>query len=117
MVIDLPEFDTGQYEGYELKMAEGGAVLTLHIAEEENFILNFHRVRWHQFTADPNCSVEMINNSYFKLTEVFPSRELDSFLGSDRSTRRAYKELHHYRIYLDGGGCHEFFAESVHAGL
>lgn len=34
-------------------------------------------------------------------------------LGSDKSPLKAYKELHHYCIFLDETGCHEFFAESA----
>lgn len=115
MEITLPAFDTGLYEGSELHMAGGGAVLTVHIAEHPDFSVRFTKVRWHQFTTLPNCTQEMVGSAYFKVVEVESSRELADFLKKDRSSQRAYKELHHFRIFLDETGCHEFLAESANA--
>jgi hypothetical protein len=114
-MIDLPEFDTELYEGCELHMLNGGALLQVNIAEKPTFSVRFDKVRWHQFTALPNCNVEMIESSYFKLTELQNSEKLSSFLASGIATVKAYKELHHFRIFLDETGCHEFIAESAHA--
>jgi hypothetical protein len=115
LIIDLPEFDTGQYEGCEFIMSSGDAKLTLRFSELPAFGVKFSRARWHQFTALPNCSVEMIKSAYFRLVELKYSSALAAFIAGDRSPRRAYKELHHYRIFLDETGCHEVFAESVAA--
>lgn len=114
-MIDLPEFDTGLYEGCELQMLNGATILKVNISENPSFFIRFNKVRWHQFTALPNCTVEMINSSYFRLVEIQNSKELASFISSDTASVKAYKELHHYRIFLDETGCHEFFAESAHA--
>ena len=114
-MIELPEFDTGLYEGCELHMLNGGALLMVNIAENPSFSIRFNKVRWHQFTALPNCSAEMIENSYFKLSELQISDKLSSILASDTASVKAYKELHHFRIFLDETGCHEFIAESAHA--
>ncbi|HIC47195.1 MAG TPA: hypothetical protein EYM37_09650 [Methylophaga aminisulfidivorans] len=113
-MINLPEFDTGLYEGCELQMLNGRALLKVNIAENPSFSIRFNKVRWHQFTALPNCSAEMIENSYFMLSELQNSDKHSSFLAGDTSSVKTYKELHHFRIFLDETGCHEFIAESAY---
>jgi hypothetical protein len=115
-VAELPKFDTGQYEGCEFAISGGDARLTIRFTELAPFEINFYRTRWHQFTALPNCDAELVKSAYFRLVKVIESRALLSFIDSDRAPRRAYKELHHYRIFLDETGCHELFAESASAG-
>jgi hypothetical protein len=118
LIIDLPKFDTGQYEDCEFIMFGGDAKLTLRFSELPAFGIKFSRTRWHQFTALPNCSVEMVKSAYFRLVELKYSSALAAFIDGDRLNRdrmRAYKELHHYRIFLDETGCHEVFAESAAA--
>lgn len=114
-MIKLPKFDTGLYEGCELHMQDGGAMLQVNIAENSSFSIRFSKVRWHQFIALPNCTAEMVQSSYFELSEVENSKELATFMANDRASVKAYRELHHYRIFLEETGCHEFFAESAHA--
>jgi hypothetical protein len=58
-VAALPKFDTGQYEGCEFVMSGGDARLTIRLSELPAFEVNFYRARWHQFTAMPNCSVQI----------------------------------------------------------
>jgi hypothetical protein len=112
-IIELPEFDTGQYEGCELHMVGGNASLMLHVAELPDFEIRFARVRWHRYTQMYSCEASWVAEAYFRLIEVQPSELLDSFIKSDRSLQKAYKELHHFRIFLDETGCHEFFAEAA----
>jgi hypothetical protein len=114
LIIELPKFDTGLYEGCEFIMSGGDARLTLVFSELPAFRISFSRARWHQFTALPNCSVEMIEGAYFRLVELRDSRALTAFIASDQPPRKAYRELHHYRIFLDETGCHELFAQSAH---
>jgi hypothetical protein len=114
-VAELPKFDTGQYEGCEFVMSGGDARLTLRFSELPSFEISFYRVRWHQFIALPNCDAEIIKGAYFRLVELADSRDLLAFIQSDRAPTRAYRELHHYRIFLDETGCHEVFAESASA--
>ncbi|WP_290623529.1 hypothetical protein [Kangiella sp.] len=38
-MIELPDFDTGQYEGSELLMSNGETSLTIRITEQSNFII------------------------------------------------------------------------------
>jgi hypothetical protein len=116
-VAELPRFDTGQYTGCEFSISGGDARLTLRFAELPPFEIKFHRARWHQFTALPNCDAESVKSAYFRLVEVMESSALSIFIDGDRAPKRAYKELHHYRIFLDETGCHELFAESASAGM
>jgi len=115
-VAELPSFDTGQYEGCEFVMSDGDARLTIRFTDLPPFEISFYRLRWHQFTALPNCDADLVKSAYFRLVEAIESPTLLSFIDSDRAPRRAYKGLHHYRIFLDETGCHEFFAESASAG-
>ena len=62
-----------------------------------------------------NCTAELIEGSYFVLSEISPSAGLDAYIKNDQAGAKAYRELHHYRIFLDETGCHEVFAESVSA--
>jgi hypothetical protein len=113
LIVALPEFDTGQYEGCDFVMSGGEARLTLRFSELPDFRISFARLRRHQFTALPNCSVDMINTAYFRLVELKGSSALATFIKQDRAPKKAYRELHHYRIYLDETGCHEVFAQSA----
>jgi hypothetical protein len=113
VVLELPPFDTGQFEGCELRLAEGNATLTLLVAGSAPFPIRFTRVRWHQFTALPNCAPEMATDAWFRVVEYLASPALADFIRKDGSSTKAYARLGHYRIFLDETGCHEFFAESV----
>ena len=112
-VLQLPEFDTGQFGGSSFLMANGDAYLGIEVSGVEVPRIRFERVRWHQFTALYNCSVEQIESAYFTLTEVCESSPLQDFLANDKAPAKAYSELHHYRIFLDETGCHEVFAQSA----
>ena len=111
-VSEFPPFDTGQFEGAEFHMSQGDARLVVHVAGAEDVVVSFKRVRWHEFTALYNCSSEQVAGAYFKLAEVTPSPALAAYIAADKSGARAYKELHHYRVFLDEHGCHEVFAQS-----
>jgi hypothetical protein len=112
-IIELPSFDTSQYEGCEFLMRNADAVLTIAVASLAPIVISFRKVRWHQFTALYNCSPDQIEGSYFVLSEVVPSAAVQEFVRSDTARAKAYEELHHFRIFLDETGCHELFAESV----
>jgi hypothetical protein len=114
LIFALPQFGTGQYEDCEFIMSDGDARLTVAFSELPAFRVGFSRARWHQFTALPNCSVEMIEGAYFRLVELRGSSALTAFIKGDQASAKAYRELHHYRIFLDETGCHELFAQSAH---
>ena len=62
-MIELPEFDTGEYEGSEFLIADGNGKLTIHITNRQPFVVFFYRIRWHEFTALYNCTRENISNA------------------------------------------------------
>jgi hypothetical protein len=111
IVTRLPSFDTGSYEGSEFLMSRGDAVLTIHVADMPSIKINFSRVRWHQFTALYNCTPDQIKGAYFAVEEIDHSGSLAAYVANDRAGAKAYRELHHYRIFLDETGCHEVYAE------
>jgi hypothetical protein len=113
VVFDLPEFDTGEYEGASFEMADGNARLAIRVAGRPDFVVVFKRARWHQFTALPNCTPEMVRDSYFRLVSYPGSVEVSRFINRDRSGAKAYSGLSHFRIFLDETGCHELYAESA----
>jgi hypothetical protein len=113
VVFALPPFDTGQYAGCEFHMASGDATLLVRIDEADPVTIAFRKVRWHRFTAPPNCEAAWIREAYFRLVEVSRSEALDAFVATERSPIKAYRELHHFRIFLDETGCHEVFAEAA----
>ena len=113
VVLELPPFDTGQYESCEFVMSGGGATLTVRIAQLAPLSVRFSKVRWHQFTALYNCTPEMVNDSYFRLVEYRNSLAIASFIAHDSAGKKVYSTLSHFRIFLDETGCHEVFAESA----
>lgn len=110
-VIELPEFDTGQYESHEFHMANGNADLLLKIADLPDVKIHFRRVWWHQYTQLHSCDPSWIKKAYFRVVEVSPDERLRHFLAQDQASVKAYGRLFHYRIFLDESGCHEVFAE------
>ena len=114
-VLELPVFDTGQYESHEFHMAEGNAHLLIKIMDLPDFKIYFRRVRWHQYTQMYSCDPAWIKEAYFRLVEVSPSERLRHFLAQDRTSIKPYGKLFHYRIFLDESGCHEVFAEEASA--
>jgi hypothetical protein len=111
-IYKLLPFDTGRYEGHEFLMANGNATLAVHVAELSPVKIQFERIRWHEFTALYNCSPVQVSSAYFELVELVQSKRLIEYVGNDRATAKAYRELHHYQIFLDESGCHEVFAQS-----
>jgi hypothetical protein len=95
-------------------MRGGDSVLTIKLSGRPNFSIEFKRTRWHRFTQLHSCKHQWIEQAYFRVVEIDAAEALNQFLAADASSIRAYKKLHHYRIFLDETGCHEVFAESAH---
>lgn len=110
-IYDLPEFDTGLYEGCSFGQSGLNAFLTVNVVELGDLTISFQGVRYYQFTSLYCCSPEMVK-AYFKLVEVEKSRELKSFLKRDRSSNFSSQGIRHYRIFLDETGCYDVFSES-----
>ncbi len=114
-VYEFPPFDTGLYDSTEFLHSSGNARLLIRVKEHADIILEFKRLRWHEFTALYNCSTEQIETAYFKLVRLDDSEQLTRFLASDRAPSKAYKELYHFRVFVAEHGCHELFAQSFRA--
>jgi hypothetical protein len=114
-VITVPDFDSGRYEDCDFLMSKGAALLTIYVTDMPPFKIQFSRVRWHEFTALYNCSAEQVKSAYFALVEIVESPSLTAYIANDKAVIKAYRELHHYRIFLDETGCHELFAQSCSA--
>jgi hypothetical protein len=50
-IYDFPPFDSGLFDAAEFLMSGGNARLLIKVAEHSDIILQFKRVRWHEFTA------------------------------------------------------------------
>lgn len=72
-LIELPGFDTAEYESHELHMVEGNAHLFLKITDLPDFKIHFRRVRWHQYARLHSCDPAWIKEAYFRLVEVSPN--------------------------------------------
>jgi hypothetical protein len=115
-VIELPAFDSGQYEGCEFRISDGSAALSIRVAEQEPFTIYFSHVRWCEFTALPNCSADQIRSAYFKLVDLGSTDWRSAFSSADTSARKPYASLRHFRIFLEETGCYELLAESAWIG-
>lgn len=112
-IYKLPPFDTGRFEEASLSMSGGNAELVISVIGIGELKIAFERVRWHEFTALYNCSADQIDSAYFELVELVGSESLKKYVENDQASVKAYSELHHFRIFLDGHGCHEVFAQSA----
>jgi len=120
VVLELPKFDTGQFEDCAFHMDGGDATLVIRIAEIGDFSISFHRVRWHRFTQLLSCDTSWIHQAYLRLIEVRPGELIDSLLKpytGAKAAPRPFRELHHFMIFLDEVGCHEVVAESAEGSL
>jgi hypothetical protein len=63
LVYDFPPFDTGLFDTAEFLMSRGDARLLIKVTEHSKIILQFKRVRWHEFTALNNCSAEQVESA------------------------------------------------------
>jgi len=108
---EFPPFDSGLFAKVDFLTTGGDARLLVRVAEHSDIILQFKRVRWHEFTAVHNCAVEQIKSAYFKLVRLDDSDRLTKYIRADHAGSKAYNELHQFRVFLDEHGCHEVFAE------
>jgi hypothetical protein len=56
----------------------------------------------------------LIQGCDMAVAEVHDSPALKAYIGRERVGPEDAAALHHYRIYLGKGGCHEAFARSVY---
>lgn len=83
---------SGLFDSAEFLMSGGNARLLIKVAEHSDIILQFKRVRWHEFTALYNCSAEQVKSAYFKLVRLDESELLTKYIVADRAVAKAYKD-------------------------
>jgi len=115
LVYEFPPFESGLSAGVDLLMTGGDPRLLAKVAEHSDVILEFKRVRCHEFPALYNYSAEQVNSTYFKLVGLDESDRLAKYVMADQAASKAYTVLHHFRVFPDEDGCHGLFAESVSA--
>ncbi|GLX84528.1 hypothetical protein tloyanaT_07800 [Thalassotalea loyana] len=111
-VLELPEFDTGLYDGCHFLHSGVNAELNIRINEVGTRVFTFEKVRSYKFTALPNCTAQMIS-AYFKIVDCGSTKSLGEFKASNSFDNRMDSSLKHYMIFLDETGCYEVYAENV----
>ena len=91
LVYDFPPFETGLFDAAEFLYGARNARLLIKVAEHSNIIVQFKRVRWHEFTALYNCSAEQVKSAYFKLVRLDESERLTKYIAADRAASKAYR--------------------------
>ena len=114
-VILLPTMDSERFERCSFSLQDRESLLTVHMSELPPFLIHFDRLRWHRCTPHAECVPALIQGCDMAVAEVRESPALKAYIQRENVPARASARLHHYRIYLGKGGCHEAFAQSVYA--
>lgn len=112
-VILLPTMDTERYERCTFSLQDRVSLLTVHMTELPPFLIHFHGLRWHRCTPQAECGPGLIQGCDMAVAEVRDSPALRHYIQKENVAPQDAKRLHHFRIYLGKGGCHEAFAQSV----
>lgn len=114
-VILLPTMDTERFERCSFALNNAESLLTIFMTELPPFLVHFRRLRWHRCTPYAECKPGLIQGCEMAVAEVRDSPALRHYVQKESVPARDAAALHHFRIYLGRGGCHEAFAQSVHA--
>jgi hypothetical protein len=114
-VILLPTMDSERFERCSFSLQDRESLLTIYMADLPPFLIHFHRLRWHRCTPFAECVPALIQGCDMAVAEVRESPALKAYVQRERLPERAAAALHHFRIYLGKGGCHEAFAQTVYA--
>ena len=114
-VILLPTMDSERFERCSFSLQDRESRLTIYMAGLPPFLIHFHRLRWHRCTPQAECVPALIQGCDMAVAEVNESPALKAYVQRERLPERASTALHHFRIYLGKGGCHEAFAQTVYA--
>jgi len=114
-VILLPTMDSERYERCSFSLQDRESLLTIYMAELPPFLIHFSRLRWHRCTPHAECVPALIQGCDMAVAEVRESPALKAYIAKEKVAPEDAGLLHHYRIYLGKGGCHEAFARSVYA--
>jgi hypothetical protein len=114
-VILLPTMDSERYERCSFSLQDRESLLTIHMTDLPPFLIHFSRLRWHRCTPHAECVPALIQGCDMAVAEVHESPALKAYVMKEKVPADDAAALHHYRIYLGKGGCHEAFARSVYA--
>jgi hypothetical protein len=111
--ILLPTMDTERFLRCGFSLQGAVSLLTIHMSELPPFIIHFHQLRWHRVTPNSACTPVLTQGCQMAVAEVVNSPALVHYIARENVPTGNTRALHHYRIYLGEGGCHEAFAQSV----
>lgn len=114
-VILLPTMDSERFERCTFSLQDRESLLTVFLEELPAFVIHFHGLRWHRCTPQAECGPGLIAGCDMAVAEVKESPALRHYLRQSQIPDKEATGLHHFRIYLGKGGCHEAFARSVYA--
>ncbi|HEX6396576.1 MAG TPA: hypothetical protein VFZ95_04075 [Steroidobacteraceae bacterium] len=114
-VILLPTMDSERYERCSFALQDRKSLLTIFMTELPPFLIHFHRLRWHRCTPHAECVPALIQGCDMAVAEVRESPALRAYIQRENVPAKTASTLHHFRIYLGKGGCHEAFAQTVYA--
>jgi hypothetical protein len=107
--------DSERFERCSFALQDRESLLTVFMQELPPFVIHFHGFRWHRCTPHAECLPGLIAGCDMAVAEVRESPALRHYLRESRLPDQEAAGLHHFRIYLGKGGCHEAFARSVYA--
>ena len=113
-VILLPTMDSERFERCSFSLQDRESLLTVYMMELPAFVIHFHGLRWHRCTPHAECVPALIQGCDMAVAEVQDSPALRHYIQKNAIPVKDAEALHHFRIYLGKGGCHEAFARSVY---
>jgi hypothetical protein len=113
-VILLPTMDSERFERCSFSLQDRESLLTVYMTELPPFVIHFHGLRWHRCTPHAECVPALIQGCDMAVAEVRESPALRHYVQKNQVPAKETEGLHHFRIYLGKGGCHEAFARSVY---
>lgn len=113
-VILLPTMDSERFERCSFSLQDRESLLTVYMDGLPPFVVHFHGLRWHRCTPHAECVPALIHGCDMAVAEVRESPALKHYVQKHVVPAKDAAELHHFRIYLGKGGCHEAFARSVY---
>jgi hypothetical protein len=114
-VILLPTMDSERFERCSFALQDRVSLLTVYLSGLPPFLIHFHQLRWHRCTPHAECVPALIQGCDMAVAEVRDSPALRHYVQKHAVPAKDAAQLHHFRIYIGQGGCHEAFARSVYA--
>jgi hypothetical protein len=112
-VILLPTMDSERFERCTFSLQDRESLLTIHLSQLPPYLVHFAGLRWHRCTPQAECKPVLIQGCDMAVARVVDSPALRHYAQKNELPARDAKALHHFRIYLGKGGCHEAFARSA----